>query len=203
MGTSHLGGPGREEPLSARSLPGHGGHLGPRYPTGRHQPREGRAQEGKGSGIAPLPLKCQLPGVQAGAGTQPCAPLPPAAQQCHSGGLRQARQSHQRHWQMMLLLASCFPTREPVTPALAAGTPVSASLLGEAKISSSGGPQALGRELSGGHSSGHPAPSNIHGSDLCYMWAVGQDLTEERALQPEPTPLTWPGPPGAGLQGHP
>lgn len=66
-----------------------------RHPTGPQQPREGRAQEGKGSGTPPLPLACQLPGVRAGAGTQPRTPLPAAAQQCHQGGLKQAR--HRSH----------------------------------------------------------------------------------------------------------
>lgn len=69
---------------------------------------------------------------------------------------------------------------ESRSPPPAAGTPVSASLLGEAKISSSGGP-----------GSGEGAvrwaqlwplrPSHTHSSELCYTRAVEQDLMEERA----------------------
>lgn len=153
--SSHLGTQpsGPQEALSGHGHGhGHGGDLGP------PPRRTAAAPGGKGSSTPLLPLSAISQGRGAGAGTQPLTPLPAATQRCHRGGLKQA--GHRSHPENIgkrrsYLLPVFLP--EYRSPHSAAGTPGSASLLGEAKVSvGMRRTQAVGRELSGGQSSAPP-----------------------------------------------
>lgn len=138
--------------------------------------------------------------MQAGTGTQPCAPLPPAAQQCHSGGLRQDRVppktlandapkcflfSYQRAGHPPLLLA---PQSRP-------------HYWARPRSPAQEDPRLWGGSCKVGTALAAPPP-HTHTVLTRVTRGLLSKTSLKKGLQPEPAPLTWPGPPGAGLQGH-